>query len=397
MKEALNIVLFDGSLKTTPFINRLAKGLAKKHRVNIIGFNTSLQYPLKGVHYIALGSSEKSLNLFLVSIKLALQLLLKNYNLRHFFKTFKHIVTNDKIVLKQTNFNITLELISADILHIQWPSLMPWCEQAIKNPKIKTILSQRGFQNNVRPFVDSDNFEYLRKVYPKIDGFHSVSKAIAKVGDKVYDSKEKIDRVVYTGIDFSALPFSKDYEHKKIMRIVSVGRPHWKKGYEYAIHSIGILKSMGKTLEYIIVGAEGNEELTFLINDLDLNNEIKLWPKVSQKLAYQFIQEADVFLLPSIEEGIANVVVEAMAFGTPVISTDCGGMSELINNDQTGWLVPKRDLNAMAAAILNFSNLPIEKIESIQIEARKKVELQHNEEQMLLGMEGLYYEVLERH
>ena len=60
----------------------------------------------------------------------------------------------------------------------------------------------------------------------------------------------------------------------------------------------------------------------------------------------------DVLLLPSLNEGIANVVLEAMAIGVPVISTDCGGMSEVVILDTTGWLLPVRDSKAIAKGLI---------------------------------------------
>ena len=69
------------------------------------------------------------------------------------------------------------------------------------------------------------------------------------------------------------------------------------------------------------------------------------------------ISECDLFLLPSLEEGISNAVLEAMALGIPVISTDCGGMGEVIRNSENGFLVPVRDSESMAKAIQNFIDL----------------------------------------
>jgi colanic acid/amylovoran biosynthesis glycosyltransferase len=104
--------------------------------------------------------------------------------------------------------------------------------------------------------------------------------------------------------------------------------------------------------------------------------------------------EAALLLMPSLDEGIPNVVVEAMAIGLPVISTDCGGVPELITNDKEGWLVPIRNPQALAGAIEYFLGLSLNKVEEVRLAARKKVEEQHNEEQMVKGMEDLYYEVL---
>src|SRR5690606_38117375 len=101
-----------------------------------------------------------------------------------------------------------------------------------------------------------------------------------------------------------------------------------------------------------------------------------------------------LLLMPGLEEGIPNVVVEGMALGLPVISTDCGGIPELIINGKEGWLIPMRNPEAMATAIEIFSSLPIEKIMEVRKAARTKVEQQHGEEQMVVGMENLYFQVL---
>ena len=67
------------------------------------------------------------------------------------------------------------------------------------------------------------------------------------------------------------------------------------------------------------------------------------------------MQDFDLLILPSLNEGIANVVLEAMALGIPVISADCGGMSEVVLPNETGWLVPVRDSEAMGEAIIEFT------------------------------------------
>lgn len=106
------------------------------------------------------------------------------------------------------------------------------------------------------------------------------------------------------------------------------------------------------------------------------------------------MREASLMLLPSVEEGLPNVAVEAMAIGLPVAGFEIGGMPELIESGKEGWLVPSRDVEAMAEVVMEFEKMSLEEIEAVRQAARKKVELQHNEEQMVKGMEGLYEEVL---
>jgi colanic acid/amylovoran biosynthesis glycosyltransferase len=395
MKESLNIVIFDGSLKTTPFINRLAEGLAKKHTVYIIGFNNSLTKKITGVNYLALGTSEKPMDLLFHSLKIAAQTLFKVGDFNQFFQIFEYLFTRNLERLKRENFNKAIQLINPDILHIQWPSLLEICRDAITNPEIKTVLSQRGFQNNVRPFVNAENFSELQHYYPKIDGFHSVSKEISKVGDKIFHSPNKIDKVVYSGFDFEKLPFNSNYKKNQCLKLLSIGRPHWVKGYEYALQACAILKAKNINFEYTIVGGQGNEELQFLVDDLGIKEYVQFTGRVPQKQVYEMMRQSDLLLLPSVIEGLPNIAVEAMAVGLPVISTKCGGVEELIVDNETGWLVSVRSPEAFAKAIISFLLVSEDRLEDIRKSARIKVEAQHNEAQMIDEMEVLYFRILD--
>ncbi len=422
-KSPLKIIIFDGSFKTTTFINRLVKGLSERHSITILGFNNVIKQKIPRVQYIDLGSTQNLFNLLWQSKWLATKRLFKKRSLKSFFKTLRNIFALNKKQLQQDNFNTALQLIQPDIVHVQWPSLLPWCEDELEKGNYKFVLSQRGYQSNVRPFVNKENFNYLQKWYPKFAGFHSVSKAISEEGDKVHPPQSptstssahrfkggglKIDKVVYSGFDFSKLIFDKKYLKPKTLHIISVGRPHWIKGYSDALHACKFLKEKQIDFSYTIVGtSERNEELLYLIDDFKLQKEVKLIPKIPQEKVYDLMKESSVLLFSSIMEGLPNVVVEAMALGLPVISTECGGVDELIidshqrllsgsdsyRNEVTGWLVPTRNPKAISEAIIDFTNTSEEKINAIRLAARQKVEEQHSVEKMVGGMEGLFFEV----
>lgn len=393
-KSPLKIIIFDGSLNTTTFINRLAIGLSKHHTVYILGFNGALKTKIPTIHYVNLGNVQHFIPLVVRSKLLSLKVLFKTGNIVPLFKTIKGIFTLNKKQLQQQNFNMALTIIKPAILHVQWPSLLPWCNEAASNKSIKIVLSQRGYQSNVRPFLDATNFEYLKKWFANIDGFHSVSKAISIKGDEIFNDPSKIDEVVYSGFDFEALPFSTSYSKNEKLQLISVGRPHWKKGYSYMLQACKILKDQNISFHYEIIGASDNEELQYLINEFGLTSCVTLHGKVSQNEVYLKIQTSDIFVLPSLEEGIANVVIEAMALGTPLITTNCGGMEELISHQNTGWIVPTRNAEMLANEVMSFISLPIEKINAVRIQARKKVEQQHAIQTSISDMEKLYDRVM---
>ncbi|MGB5306995.1 MAG: TIGR03088 family PEP-CTERM/XrtA system glycosyltransferase [Gammaproteobacteria bacterium] len=80
----------------------------------------------------------------------------------------------------------------------------------------------------------------------------------------------------------------------------------------------------------------------------------RVWLAGSREDVAQLLQTLDVFVLPSLAEGISNTILEAMACGLPVVATRVGGNEELVREGETGFLVPRADPQAMAAALLNY-------------------------------------------
>jgi len=384
----MKLVVFDGSFSTTAFINRLIEGLVKRGvEVYVLGFNEEINEKFKGVHYVGLGSSQSRVKFMWTSLKWGLS---SNTAL----KTISLLLKGRKSELKKKNLSVALGSIQPDLVHLQWVSHISLFEKHLEEKKFKFVLSQRGFQTNVRPFVNNENINYLQKWLPEFAGFHSVSKAISQVGNKIYSHPNKINLVVYTGLDLSRFKFQSEVFKNEKLKLISIGRSHWIKGYDNAIKACSLLKAKGIAFQYTIIGAEKDEELLFLIDDLDLSWQVILAPKMTQEQVFHQVQSSDLMLLPSLEEGIANVAVEAMALGTPVISTDCGGMQELITHEKEGWIVPNRDVEAMAEQILKFSKLEDDEKKRIKSAAREKVEAQHNEEQMVEGMLRLYNSIV---
>lgn len=392
MGKRLKIIIFDGSFQTTAFINRLAKALARQHEVYILGFNVELTHKLKGVHYVPLGSNQNKFRFVYTTLKYAL----RSASIAKITGTLSKLTYGQRQELQEQNLAFVLNKIHPNIIHLQWPSVITWFEDVLREQEYPVILSQRGAQNNVRPFVEEDNMRYLQEWYPKINAFHSVSHSIYLNSNKVWNSPTKLDRVVYTGLPLKEFSFNLDYSRSTPLKILSVGRTHWKKGYDYALYACKILKEWKLSFHYTIIGGAGDEELQYLISDLDLEEHVILEERLPLEVVFSSMKGASLFLLPSVEEGLPNVSVEAMALGLPVLSTNCDGVPELIEDGVEGWLVPIRDPQAMAAGVIAFSELPLEHIEKVRRAARKKVEEQHSEEMMVQGMEELYYEVIER-
>lgn len=124
-----------------------------------------------------------------------------------------------------------------------------------------------------------------------------------------------------------------------------------------------------------------------LLRNADLDRTA--WLPGERKDVPQIMRAMDVFVLPSLREGISNTILEAMATGLPVVATNVGGNPELVNAGETGELVPHSNPPAMAQAIANYFSEP-GKVWDHGRNARRKVERQFSLEAMVNGYVRTY-------
>ncbi len=133
--------------------------------------------------------------------------------------------------------------------------------------------------------------------------------------------------------------------------IVGVGRLNRQKDFAALIRAFKIVLQSCEA-ELVILG-EGEERasLEALIEALHLSEHVKLYGFADNP--YAIMANADLFVLSSIFEGLPTVLIEALALGLPVVSTDCkSGPREIIETAKSGKLVPVGDIDAMAHAII---------------------------------------------
>ncbi|WP_417855017.1 glycosyltransferase family 4 protein [Xanthomarina gelatinilytica] len=161
--------------------------------------------------------------------------------------------------------------------------------------------------------------------------------------------------------------------------IISVGKPHWENGYVYALDACKILKEAGFLFHYLIIGDSHDMELQYQIHDLELTDQVTLMGQKSLEFIKNKIQYANLFLQPSIKEGISDFVLQAIALETMVLTTDCGKVDEMIFNGTTGFIVPIRNTKAIAECIIEIQSLSEEKKSDIKRDALKTLKKQNKE------------------
>jgi glycosyltransferase involved in cell wall biosynthesis len=169
--------------------------------------------------------------------------------------------------------------------------------------------------------------------------------------------KKDFTRVIYNGTlatnNVPTYNFSEKFPGRKI--VLSVGRLAVQKGYYHLIDAISLLKKYDRELMFVVLG-EGklHQKLVSYASKKGVSGMIHFEGFVENVIPY--FKGCDLFVLPSLYEGMSNAAMEAMSYGKPVILTNVNGAEELIPDEGKGILIPPCDAKAIADAILRLAS-----------------------------------------
>ena len=179
--------------------------------------------------------------------------------------------------------------------------------------------------------------------------------------------------------------------------ILSIGRFTFQKGYLQGLLAMQALRKRGLPIRWKIVGdGPQKEEIMYHIHTLGLHDCVELLGKKNRDEILQLYNEVDVFLLPSIYEGIANVCLEAMAMELPVVATKSGGMEEVIVHGKNGLLCEIYSPASIEEQLLVVAN-DFEKRNELGIQARKTVVENFTIQKQADIFEAQYYRLVNKH
>lgn len=293
-------------------VSRLSMILYSEYDIYLLLFDTkNIKYDYKGkIIDIKAPANSKGL---LSKIKLLMQ------------RTYR-----TKAIKKTENLDIVISFLdSPNIVNI-----------LSKNKGCKVAISIRNYTDiGKKPsrILKLANF-FMKRLYKKADLVIPVSKEISKMlFEKYFISKSKL-KVIYNPYDIIDIErlANEDIEDKyeNFMRsekiFISVGRQVYQKGYWHLVKAFKLVLEKEPDAKLIIIGSGNNDvKLMKLINDLGIENRVLLTG--FQKNPFKFIKKSQVYIMTSLFEGFPNALVEAMACGCPVISTDCkSGPKEIL-------------------------------------------------------------------
>lgn len=224
------------------------------------------------------------------------------------------------------------------------------------------------------------------------DGVVAISQTIADLLHDAGVQQEKM-RVIYSGID--AARFQQRAPRSELSQPAVVGTVavlEERKGLRYLLEAAARLQAQGLSVEYRIAGAGPLlAELRQLAQQSGVGDRVRLVGFVSDSAA--FLADLDIFVLPSLFEGLGVAALEAMAAGKPVIASRVGGLAESVLDGETGLLVAPRDSAALADAIASLVKNPTL---AVQMGERGAVRVKDrfSLDQMARANEAFYYDLM---
>lgn len=284
-----------------------------------------------------------------------------------------------------------------DIIHLHNPSI------PLLNTSVPMIITVHGTViGGIKNRKILDFFSFGLKLFSKL--YENNEKNLLNNVDKITAvSKSCMDelklyygvndvQVVYNGVDTDF--FTPILNKNKGKYILYVGALDSLKGLIDLINSAKYITFKNLSLKFILIGkGHMKKYLKKLIRKNSLENNFSLMGYLNQKKLLGYYQNASIFVLPSYHEGLPTAVLEAMSCGIPIVATAVPGTSEIIEDGETGLLVPPKSPKKLADSIMGLLD-DQELIKKFSKNGRKHVEKNFNWFKITDNFEKIYSNVI---
>lgn len=262
----------------------------------------------------------------------------------------------------------------------------------------RVVVSFRGYDLN---FAGLEDAHFYDEVWAKADGIHCLGQDLWRRAQRRGCPESKRHALIPPAIDASFFRRSAPREpvaagtRERPLRLLSVGRLEWKKGYEFALEAVQRVRAAGVEAEYRIVG-DGSyfEAVAFARHQLGLPHAVTLCGAMDREGVRREMEWADVMVHAAVSEGFCNAVLEAQAMELPVVCTDAGGLPENVADGVTGFVTRRRAPAEMAARIVELAR-DGELRRRMGEAGRRRVERQFRLEDQIQAFEDFYRQVME--
>lgn len=269
---------------------------------------------------------------------------------------------------------------SETVIHNQQVSLHSWPSQRIASARNVPLILRFAGSGQSGDLARLRSVRYGPLMIPalrKADRFIVLSNELR---DEVVTAGFPADRVCFrpNGVDdkyFHADGRTQPGYGNKTFHFLFVGRLDQHKGVDILLHALAAMKDVSGWVLSLYGDGPLLAQLRELSIQLGLNRHVKF--KGHSEDMPNIYRNADLLVLPSLHEGMPNVVLEAMACGLPILATDIGGCRELLQDWAPDWLVKSADADALSLALqhaIHHRHL----LPELSAKARREVELHYS-------------------
>jgi colanic acid/amylovoran biosynthesis glycosyltransferase len=275
------------------------------------------------------------------------------------------------------------------------------------NGNIGAYLKKSGFKFKLVTMFHGYDIRLAEKngndIYRTLIEYGDYFLAISKYNyNKMLDIGIKLEKIQYhpVGIDVEKYSYCEKTQaniNSNKIKLITVARLVEEKGLEYAIRAVNnlIKENPNWNIEYGIVG-DGPLKgyLTELVKKFELIENIIFLGAMDQENVIKKLMDADIFLLTSVSEALPIVLMEAHAIGLPIVTTEVGSISEIVLENESGFIVPARNIEAIKNKI-KYLMEHSEKWPEMGKKGRDNVKSKYDIKILNRKLENIYYKLLQ--
>ncbi|MEM9608208.1 MAG: glycosyltransferase family 4 protein [Actinomycetota bacterium] len=253
-------------------------------------------------------------------------------------------------------FDARLLAVGADVVHFQFGDLARARTHVARATDVAFSASFRGYDLT---YAGLDEPSFYDDLWPALDGAHTLG---VDLRSRARDRGAPADlawTLIPPAVDLGRFDPGDRTQHDGPLRVLCLGRLHWKKAHDHAVAAVAAVRGAGVDVELRIAGSgDAEEAVRWAIDDLRMADRATLIGQLDPDEVVEQLRWADVLLHPSLTEGFANAVVEAQAMGVPVVASDAEGLRENVVDGVTGYVVARRDIGALVDRLLLLARDP---------------------------------------
>lgn len=373
----IGIVLPDVPTYSETFFKNKIAGL-QNEGYQVVVFTQYTQNKNSDYHHIK--GPRKSKFVFTQAIKTILMLVKLGFFNRSSIIKFVKLERENKrgwsAIVKSAYFSSHILSQKLDWLHFGFATMTLGKENVAKAIGAKMSMSVRGYDISIYPIKNKGCYQQL---WSKLNKIHVISDDLKdKLFEHGFSNQCEVVKIT-PAINMDVFFSERNIVATPQMKILSVGRLHWKKGFDYAIKALALLHQNNVDFTYTIIGGGVElEHLKYMVHTLGIENKVIFKGILKPDEVVEELKHTEVYLQPSVQEGFCNAVLEAQASGCLCLVSDAEGLSENVLDGKSGWVFHRRNISELKEKLENIMQMSVEEKQNIIQYAQKRVQKEFN-------------------